>query len=328
MPLVWLTNHTGYLPGPVNLGLIRFGNQVVVVDAGLDDGSARRLMRELIPAGLKPAALFLTHHHADHTGGAHRLLREGVTEIAASSVEASLIRHPYWEPHGLCGGAHPPEAMRKKFLMPAGVEVTRHVAPGNWRPGAGAEPFDAEPPDMEVIALPGHSPGQVGLLVDGVLFAGDALLPEKTWHKYRLTYFSDMGVSLTTCERLIEMAGRVRTLIPAHGSPAASREQLLELVDVNRRGITGLARTVRNVLSEEPDGLTLEQILERVSVSLDITPVDIPEYFLGRATVQAVLTYLNETGESVPHLEVTQLRWCAATALRIIVLRIAHQPQL
>lgn len=132
MPLVWLTDHAGYLPGRVNLGLVRFGHQVLVVDAGLDDGSARRLMRELTPAGLKPVVVFLTHHHADHTGRAPRLLREGVTAAAASSVEASLIRHPYWEPHGLCGGAHPPGMMRKKFLMPAGVEVTEHVTPGTW----------------------------------------------------------------------------------------------------------------------------------------------------------------------------------------------------
>ncbi|NLT36395.1 MAG: MBL fold metallo-hydrolase [Gaiellales bacterium] len=313
MPLVWLTNHAGYLPGPVNLGLIRFGDQVVVVDAGLDDGSARRLIRELTPAGLKPAALFLTHHHADHTGGAPRLAREGISAVAASSVEASLIRHPYWEPHGLCGGAHPPDIMRKKFLMPAGIEVTQYVSPGTWRPAMEAESLGAELPALEVIALPGHSPGQVGLLVDGVLFAGDALLPEKTWRKYRLTYFSDMGVALDTCDRLVEMVERIRTVLPAHGSPARNREQLLELVEVNRQGIQGLARTVSSALSEEPAGLTLEQVLERVSASLAITPIDIPEYFLGRATVQAVLTYLSEKGQSAPCLEAAQLRWRAET---------------
>jgi len=146
-----------------------------------------------------------------------------------------------------------------------------------------------------------------------VLFAGDALLPEKTWRKYRLTYFSDMGVALDTCDRLVEMVERIRTVLPAHGSPARNREQLLELVEVNRQGIQGLARTVSSALSEEPAGLTLEQVLERVSASLAITPIDIPEYFLGRATVQAVLTYLSEKGQSAPCLEAAQLRWRAET---------------
>lgn len=163
---------------------------------------------------------------------------------------------------------------------------------------------------MEVIALPGHSPGQVGLLADGVLFAGDALLPEQTWSKYRLIYFSDMGVSLATCDRLAETGGRVDTVIPGHGSPVSGRQDLLRLVEVNRQGIHGLVCAAHNALSEESAGLTLEQILDRVVLSCAVPPVDIPEYFLGRATVQAVLTYLSETGEAAPSLQGSQLRWC------------------
>lgn len=303
MPIVWLSEHTGFFPGPVNIGLLRDGDRVITIDTGLDSGSARKLLRELEPSGLRPAGILLTHHHADHTGGAPRLVREGAAQVAASPVEAAVIRHPYWQPYAFCGGAHPPAVMRKKFLMPPAVNVTHEVQPGPWRPeGWGG------PSDLEIVALPGHTPGQLGLRVGDILFSGDALLPQETWGKYGLAYFVDMGRSLLTCQELASYAPSLSTMVPGHGPAARGAEEILERVELNRRGIADLVDRVLQVLCSGAD-LTLEQVLEAVLARMGLTPLDIPEFFLNRASVQAALTYLSEQGSAEPHLQQAQLRW-------------------
>lgn len=305
--IVWIDTCVGYDPGPVNLGVVRLqGERALVIDAGLDEGRAGRLVRRLADEGLTPYGVILTHHHADHMGGARRLLAAGAEFVAAAPVEAGLIRHPQLQPLCFAGGAAPPPPLAVKFLMPPPVPVAVELSAGPWEaPGATC----AQP--LAVVELPGHTPGQLGLRVGDVLFCGDAVFPADTWRKYGLAYFADIDQALATLDALDHLAPELTTIIPGHGR---STSTVAEAVRLNREGILSLIAAVKSLLAggdggASLTGMSLEALIEGMCDHLGITPVDIPEFYLDRATVQAVLTHLCRTGQAQAELCGARLLW-------------------
>lgn len=130
----------------------------LLVDAGMP-GQRRRLEGYL--GGVKPAALLLTHHHLDHVGGAWMLWERYGLPIYAHPLDIPFIsgeaRRPPFPPIPWLGDwiANSPRPLPKEALRP--VEEGAVVL--GW----------------QVVHLPGHTPGQIGLLREGVLLAADAL---------------------------------------------------------------------------------------------------------------------------------------------------------
>lgn len=59
-----------FLPGAVNSLVLEDGRGgALLVDTGLDDGHARKLLRGIAELGLTPTGILNTHSHADHHGG-------------------------------------------------------------------------------------------------------------------------------------------------------------------------------------------------------------------------------------------------------------------
>jgi glyoxylase-like metal-dependent hydrolase (beta-lactamase superfamily II) len=101
----------------------------------------------------------------------------------------------------------------------------------------------------DVVALPGHADGHIGFVRDGVLLAGDHILPEITpaVGVYPESRPDPLGAYLSSLERTIELAPRLA--LPAHGEPIddpAGRAR--EIVDHHR---DRLAET-EGALSDEP----------------------------------------------------------------------------
>jgi glyoxylase-like metal-dependent hydrolase (beta-lactamase superfamily II) len=131
--------------------------EVLVVDPG---DEAPRILAELQRLELRAVALLVTHHHLDHSGGAHDVLagapdarfymhRLDYPRIAESAPTASM-----WYGHAV---TPPPEPDR--FLEDGDtIEVGRHV--------------------FRALHCPGHTPGSLCLYNDedeGVVFTGDVL---------------------------------------------------------------------------------------------------------------------------------------------------------
>ncbi|MGE5623933.1 MAG: hydroxyacylglutathione hydrolase [Bacillota bacterium] len=110
------------------------GDHAVVVDPG----DAAPVQRALHTAGLKLEAVFVTHHHADHMGGAAELARSHACPVYGPSAESI-------------------EAVSIPLRDGASVEV----------PGVGAR--------FRVLNVPGHTAGHIAFEGHGIMFCGDTL---------------------------------------------------------------------------------------------------------------------------------------------------------
>lgn len=141
--------------------------------------------RSLVSQGRKLRAVFVTHHHVDHVGGA-----------AALSGELGV---PLWG-HALTA-ERLPELRFERRLEDGDVITLEGQEPERW----------------EVLHTPGHAPGHLCLLErqSGTLVVGDMVASEGTI--LIEPNDGDMAVYLTQLERLAAL-GAERAL-PAHGAP-------------------------------------------------------------------------------------------------------------
>jgi hydroxyacylglutathione hydrolase len=145
-------------PLVANLYLLETPEGTLLVDSGMPQEN-QKLLRHL--GSRKPTALLLTHHHLDHVGGAHMLWERYRMPIYAHPLDIPYIsgerRRPPFPPIPWLGDFIANSA--KPLPLEALTPVEEGALVLGWR----------------VVHLPGHTPGQIGLLRDGVLLAADAL---------------------------------------------------------------------------------------------------------------------------------------------------------
>lgn len=141
-----------------NIYLLDTPEGLLLVDSGMP-GEIQKLLRAL--ADIKPTALLLTHHHLDHAGGARMLWEKYRLPIYAHPLDIPFIAG---------------ETRRPAFL-PIPILGDRIANSAKPVPRAAITPIEEGSSLMgwRVVHLPGHTPGQIGLLKDGVLIAADAL---------------------------------------------------------------------------------------------------------------------------------------------------------
>jgi len=83
-------------PYPPNVFLIRDGNEAAIIDAGFsDDESFNKRMEVLGDLGeTKLKYIIITHHHYDHSSGAHRLREATGAQIVVHKDEETLLLNP------------------------------------------------------------------------------------------------------------------------------------------------------------------------------------------------------------------------------------------
>ncbi len=317
MTIRWMNQTVGYLPGPVNVGVVRLGrDEALVIDAGLDGDRGKKVLRALEAERLRPSVLFLTHSHADHFGGGALLAKRAGVLVAAPAEEAAFIRRPRLEPFALYGLAEPPPGLRTKFLQAPPLEVDLELEPGPWTPPSAEprleEPATAElregrkadPVETEIVDLGGHAPGQCGLRIGDILFAADALFPPAVWAKHGFVYHASVDGALASIQAIATAAPRL--LIPGHGEPS---DDVASLAAANREGIENLSRAVAQVAERTDEGASTEAVLAALAREWDHQFRGLPDYFLARACVQAHLSHLVARRRLIPVIEGGRLLW-------------------
>jgi len=143
--------------------------ECAVIDPGAE---AEKIIRLIHKKEHKPIMIINTHGHVDHVGANKDLIDEyGVPLLIHSADSPMLDKVEQMELSFFLGAKNSPPA--DKFLVEG-------------------EKVDIGSIQLEIIHTPGHSPGSVSLLGNGVLFSGDTLfwggvgrtdLPGGSWNE-------------------------------------------------------------------------------------------------------------------------------------------------
>lgn len=142
-----------------NCVIVEDNGEALVVDPGAE---AEMIERRLFSLGLRPVRIVLTHGHLDHCLAASTLARNFKIGIAMHADDLLLYRNVKAQAAALfgsddiCGG----QVEEPDMLISEGSILKVGNAIG------------------EVICLPGHSPGSIGILFEGspkTLLCGDTI---------------------------------------------------------------------------------------------------------------------------------------------------------
>ena len=193
----------GRIPGFVNSYTLQDGEATFLIDTGLSR-KARAIVRAFRDAQVplsQVKGLLLTHHHADHRGGAAYLLAVSHAPVACHTEDTAFVD----------GHAKAPMSLLMRLLLhprPAPVATVLHEG-------------DRVGP-LVVVHVPGHTPGEVAFyhLARKLLFSGDSVVEREG----RLTlpapkYASDIDQAIRSLARL--RALNTEMLLPGHGVPVS-----------------------------------------------------------------------------------------------------------
>jgi glyoxylase-like metal-dependent hydrolase (beta-lactamase superfamily II) len=214
-----------------NIWRLRGRDADLLVDAGLGLASLREAARELFAADVLAVA---THAHSDHMGGLHEFEHRLVHAAEADTLRRGDDVFPVDE------GAYSPETraaldaigydISGGLLTAApyrGFDARRHALKGcePTRRLEEGDVIDLGDRAFEVLHLPGHSPGSIGLweAKRGLLFSGDAVYDGPLLDQLP---GSDTQAYARTMRRLLELPVEV---VHAGHDPSFGRERLREL---------------------------------------------------------------------------------------------------
>ena len=180
--------------GPLgnNVYIVSAGTSAIVVDAPLE--SAGPVTDALGEQGLTLEAIVCTHGHFDHMAEAAELRRRTRAPVLAHALDAERLRTPA-------------RSMFFPDLEIEPVEVTRELAEGDTVEVGGAR--------LDVLHTPGHTPGSICLLTEGLLLSGDTLFAG-SFGRYDLPG-GDPAVLRESLLRLATLPAETRVL-PGHGT--------------------------------------------------------------------------------------------------------------
>jgi glyoxylase-like metal-dependent hydrolase (beta-lactamase superfamily II) len=223
-----------------NIWHVRGRDRDLVIDTGMGVQSLTAEMADLLD---KPVTAVATHGHDDHIGSHHEF-----DDVIAHPLEAPLLEAPPldtldvvqgWGAEAvamLTGSGYQLESPYFVDALPAGyvfeqyrqqaARVTRRVVDGDI--------IDTGDRAFEVLHLPGHSPGSIGLweAASGTLFSGDALYDGPLLDELPESNIADY---CATMERLLTLPVQV---VHAGHDPSFGRDRMQDLCRayLSRRG--------------------------------------------------------------------------------------------
>lgn len=290
-----LSDQVYLAPGGVNIGVIFAPeDRAILIDTGLNDSAARKVLRWVAEAGRAVSSIITTHGHADHFGGNAFVVKRTGARVCAPRWDEMVLRYPLYQPLCLFAGADPPASLRGSFLLaePSPVDVIYD-----------AGPLEVDGVQLEAVSLAGHSGNQMGILCGDVFFCADVVLPARVLDKYRIPYLYSVRDHFGALERALETPHRIA--VPGHGPWTTD---LGELVKLNRERVDSVAERIIEVCSSP---MTPEAILADLLQTFEANPTDPASFYLLHPTVFAFLTYLEEAGKLEHRIEGGYSLWRA-----------------
>lgn len=216
-----------------NIWHVRGRDRDLMIDTGMGFASLVDAARHLLD---KPVAAVATHTHADHIGGHHEFeasivhraesanllspTREGTLLYADEGADGNVLHRvaDYPMEDGLITAfPHAGYDLRSHRILPA--KAAEIVEDGSI--------IDLGDRRFEVMHLPGHSPGSIGLWepASGILFSGDAIYDGPLLDELPT---SSIPAYVNSMKRLRDLPVRV---VHAGHDPSFGRQRLIEMID-------------------------------------------------------------------------------------------------
>ncbi len=126
----------------------------VVIDCGVEP---EKILDMVGRNGLSVKYIILTHGHFDHIYHVKNLKEKTGAQVCVHEDELNLYRNPMLNGSRMFGAGRDLETVEPDILLKDGQKLQA----GNLT--------------LEIIHTPGHSPGSICILTDGMLFSGDTL---------------------------------------------------------------------------------------------------------------------------------------------------------
>ena len=266
--LTRVSGDTYYVPGTTNVCI--YGDYVI------DPGKNENVDWDHpeVSFGRKVSVALITHGHNDHFWHAADLRGKGV-RICSPREERPMIENIDVHMNAFFLGVRPPEGMRPWYFKgtPCPVDVT-------------VEELDMP---LKAVPLPGHTEWQTGFMTpDGVLLAADAIVDKKIWDSKGIVYYTGMSDVRRSLHAIMD--SDAEWVLPAH-TPLLTKDDAMELAEINLKGIDRLERIVLDSLDRE--GVTTEEAVSRVCLELKLKE-NFTMHLVGETTVRAFLHDLFE----------------------------------
>ncbi len=184
---IWLITEPRVHPiFSANMHLVLGRDADLLIDSGMGVAPLRPIVEALRPDGDKPLICLSTHTHVDHIGAVHEFDTRLVHPIEAAAMETPAPYYLRTETIGdgfrrlfLEAGYPPLWPLLIDAVPSADYDIDSYVLRGAVPTGmiADGDTVDLGDWQAEVLHLPGHSAGQVGLFhhETGMLFGADAI---------------------------------------------------------------------------------------------------------------------------------------------------------
>jgi len=205
----------------VNAYLVRLKNGYVLIDTGFPD-QWDKLENELKVAGCLPGTLklvILTHGDFDHSGNCAKLQEKYKVKIAMDRGDSDMVEKGIRRNRQV-------RTLMGRFIMfmsklKGGARSFATFKPDIYlTDGQDLKAYDF---DAEIIHLPGHTRGSIGILTgDGDLFIGDTIFNfTKPEYSIFIENNDELKVSFKKLKKL-----KAKTVYPGHGKPFPMEEVL------------------------------------------------------------------------------------------------------
>lgn len=300
MKLVNIKDNMGYIENSCNIGYILNDKDVILIDSGLEDAAAKKIVRLLDGEGYKIKAVINTHSHADHCGGNNHMQNKLGVLIYAPEFESAIIENPYLEPLYLSGGAVPLKELTNKFLMAKPSKVDHIIQKEDSK-------VSIDSIVLDVIPLLGHAVNHIGIAIENVLYCGDSILNGELLAKHKIPFNVDIGEQIKTLEFLRE--SKYEIYIPSHCGPM-TKEELIVAVDDNIKALEAINNTIIESLNSFK---TIEEIEDYLFKLYDIKITNLTQYSLFKVAIVAHVNYLFNQNLITKTVENNKICWKTVT---------------